>query len=277
MKRLFCLCALVFSGCFKLDPFIYVPVRLEKYTLPAEGKTPEETVSKDRIEEVTISVNDEVKLGAAYVRAAVSPPVGYVLVFHGQGGNVDTHLWRAKRLANIGFDALIFDYRGWGASSNVTPTEEGLAEDAAAARAWFENRIGSGVNRLFYYGNSFGTAVVTPFASKTPPKALVLESGFASLEAFKNDSSQMDFPLGFIATAEWATSKRIRDVKVPVLVMHGTADDYVRKEFSEEIYKNANEPKKLILVEGAVHSGIPEVLGPDYEKVIKEFVVPYLP
>lgn len=264
------------SGCFKLDPFIYVPVRVDAYTLPAEGEVPEETVAPGSIEALSIKVDDEVTLGAALVKAQVQPALGQVLFFHGQGGNVDTHLWRAKRWANMGFDTLIFDYRSWGISTPTTPTEEGLLEDAAAARAWLVNRFG-GDQKLVYYGNSFGTAVATPFAVQSPPRALVLEAGFASIEDFKTDSSQMDFPVSFVGKAAWATSTHIKNVTAPVFVLHGLADDYVRPEFSEKIYANANEPKKLLLVEGAQHSGIPEVLGAEYQNQLLSFVLTYLP
>jgi uncharacterized protein len=268
--------ALGLTGCFKLDPFIYEPERKEAYVLDPEGKYPEETVRKDQIELVSIKVDDEVTLGGAYVKASVQPPRAYVIFFHGKGGNVDTALPRTKRWANLGFDVLVFDYRGWGTSTNVTPSEAGIEQDTRAARAFMLARIGS-PDRLIYYGQSLGTATATQRAELDPPKVLVLESGFASVEEFKRDSTQMDFPQSFISKDGWNTSTRIKNVHAPLLLMHGLADDFVRPEFSQLLFDNANDPKKLVMVEGADHGNIPVVMGAKYGETIKEFIAPHVP
>jgi hypothetical protein len=106
----------------------------------------------------------------------------------------------------------------------------------------------------------------------------VLESTFGSIEEFKRDSTQMDFPVGWVAMDSWATSTRIREVHAPVLLLHGTSDDFVRPEFSKLVYDNANEPKRLILVEGATHGRVPEVLGDGvYVSTITEWVNSRIP
>jgi alpha-beta hydrolase superfamily lysophospholipase len=259
------LCAavlLALTGCFSLDPFLYNPKRTDKYVLEMDGGTPEETVTADRVEQVTIKVDDQVSLGAAYVKGNVQPPRAYVIFFHGQSNHLGTIFDRTKRWSNLGYDVLTFDYRGYGTSTNVTPTEDGILQDTQAVRAWMLQRIGSAnASRLVYYGHSLGSATATQLAEAAAPAALVLESAFASVHDFETDSSGMDFSPGFVAKCRWPTVDRIRNVHVPVLLVHGLADDYVRAEFSKAIFANANEPKELTLVEGAQHSDIPEVMG----------------
>lgn len=274
MRALTIVLLLCLTGCFSLDPFLYTPQRKDAYELDPEGDTPEETVTADRIEPVTIVVNDQVTLGAAYVKGSEQPPKAYVIFFHGKGGSLDTALARTKRWANLGYDVLAFDYRGWGISTNITPTEEGILEDTKAAHAWMRERIGpQNANRLIFYGQSLGSATATQLAEQEAPVKLVLESAFASIHDFETDSSGMDFPIGFIAKARWNTVDRIRNVHVPVLLLHGLADDFVRPEFSEKIFANANEPKQLELVPGAGHSNIPETIGPaNYAKLINDFI-----
>ncbi len=273
--RTFTILALVsLPGCFSLDPFLYTPGRVEKYVLNPEGDSPEETVTADRIEPLTIVVNEQVSLGAAYVKGNVQPPRAYVIFFHGKGGTLDSALPRTKRWANLGYDVLVFDYRGWGASTNLAPTEAGILEDTLAARTWMLERIGpANANRLAFYGQSLGTATVTQLAEKEAPTVLILESAFASIRDFETDSSGMDFPVGFIAKARWNTVDRIRNVHVPVLLVHGLADDFVRPEFSKKIYANANDYKQLELVEGAEHGDIPQKMGgSNYATLINTFI-----
>ena len=274
MRTLMLAAVLALTGCFSLDPFLYTPGRADTYKLDPVGDTPEETVTADRIEPVTITVNEQVTLGAAYLKGNVQPPRAYVIFFHGKGGTLDGALPRAKRWSNLGYDVLVFDYRGWGTSTNVTPTEPGILEDTKAAHAWMNARIGdANKDRLVFYGHSLGTAIVTQLAEQEPPTVLILESAFASIRDFETDSSGMDFPVGFIAHATWDTVGRIHNVHVPLLMVHGLADDFVRPEFSKKVFANANEPKQLELIEGAAHSDIPETMGPaNYAALINGFV-----
>jgi len=262
------------TGCLSVDSAIYGAVREASYELDPRGGSSEETVTADRVEPAWIAVNDKVTLGAAYLKGSVQPPQAYVIFFHGRGGNLDTAFGRAKRWANLGYDVLVFDYRGWGASSDVTPTEEGIMEDSRAARAFLLQRIGdANASRLVYYGQSLGAAIATELAQAQPPSALVLESAFASIQAFVNDDTGMDFPADFISECHWDVAGRIRDVHVPLLLVAGTADETNRAEFSSQIYGNANEPKKLVVVEGAGHGNVPETMGPQqYRELMNGFI-----
>ena len=261
------------AACYSLDPFLYKRTPVERYTLPAEGASPEETVRPEQIEGVDLRVNDRVRLGAAYVKSIQQPPRAYVLYFHGICCNLDLHIDRAKRLANLGYDVLIFDYRGWGTSTNVEPSEPGLLEDSRAALAWLVERTGLPASRLVYYGRSFGSAVATQLAADTPPGALILESPFSSVRGLVEDSSRMDLPVGFLSEGSWDTEGRVRAMEgVPLLLLHGAADDFVRPEFSSFLYSIAHEPKQLVLVEGADHDTVPHRMGEDYHRTLGAFL-----
>ncbi|WP_257453132.1 alpha/beta hydrolase [Archangium lipolyticum] len=267
------LAAVGLGACYSLDPFLYSRERVDHYTLPAEGDTPEETVSPDRIEPVDLVVDAHVRLGAAYVKSAQQPPLGYVLYFHGICCNLDAHIARPKGLSNLGYDVLVFDYRGWGTSTDVEPTEQGLLEDSRAALAWLSARSGLPADRLVYYGRSFGTAVATQLAADKPPAALVLESPFSSVQGLVGDSSNMDLPASFLSEGAWDTEGRLRAMRgVPLLLLHGAEDDFVRPEFSERLYSVAHEPKRLVLVEGADHDDVPLRMGVDYAPTLADFL-----
>jgi hypothetical protein len=261
------------GACYGLDPFLYSRTRVEHYTLPAEGSTPEETVAPEQIEPVELVVDGQVRLGAAYVKATQQPPRAYVLYFHGICCNLNQHIARPKGLANLGYDVLVFDYRGWGTSTDLEPTEPGLLEDSRAALAWLSARAGVPAEHIVYYGRSFGSAVASQLAAHVPPAALVLESPFSSVQGLVRDSSNMDLPGGFFAEGSWDTEGRVRSLQgVPLLLLHGTADDFIRPEFSEHLYSVAREPKQLVLVEGAHHDNVPQQMGVDYARTLGAFL-----
>jgi alpha-beta hydrolase superfamily lysophospholipase len=264
------------SGCgLSLDSFLYTPKTTDAYVFDPVGETPEETVTADRIEPLTITA-EGIELGAVLVRANEPSPRAHLLFFHGKTDHIGLNFDRIKRLSNLGYEVLAFDYRGFGTSTRVTPTEETVLRDSELAREYFVGRIGN-ADRLIYYGHSFGTAFSTQRAEVNPPKVLILESGFASLQAFIDDATGLGLPTPFLAEATWDTEGRLATLNMPVLLLHGTADDYVRSEFSERLYAVANEPKRLELVEGAEHGDVPETMGEAYRTVLHEFVGTHLP
>jgi uncharacterized protein len=268
--------ALAASGCFKLDSFLYTPGRTNQYVLDPNGDSAADTVTPDRIEALTIQESSQISLGAVYVKGNVQPPAAYAIYFHGKGGTLDDNFWRMKRLSNLGYDTLGFDYRGWGMSTNVTPTEAGIDQDSQAVLAFLSSRLGSS-KYIFYYGQSFGTATATQLAASNSPFVLILESAFASIEAFKDNSSLMDFPSGYIASDGWDTVDRVKSIYAPLLLLHGEADTYVSPVFSQQIYANANAPKQLVLVPGADHDDVPQTMGASYATTVNAWVNQYLP
>lgn len=275
-RVLLCMLACLLGGCFQLDPFLYAPERLEQYVFEPRGDSPATTVLPEQIEPLTLRTEDGLTLGAVYVRTREQPPRGYIIFFHGSGPALPGQFEPIKRLCNLGYDVLGVDYRGWGISSNVTPTEEGIARDGRAARAWLVQRAG-GEERIVYYGQSFGAAVATQLAVQHPPGVHILESAFTSIEGMKTDASGMDFPVSFVAKDTWDNMARIGQVRAPVLLLHGLEDDFVRPEFSQQLYARANEPKQLVLVEGAAHVELGRTMGEGYGSLINGFTERYLP
>lgn len=264
-------------GCFKLDPFLYTPQRTDHYDFSPQGKDAESTIEGGQIgEPFFIQVNPEVQIWAVYVLATTQPPRGYGIFFHGKGPHLaaESQLEHVKRLANLGYDVLEIDYRGFGMSTDVAPTEAGIEEDTRAALAWMAARVGK--DRLFYYGHSLGAAVALQRAAIDPPRALVLESAFASIQDFEGDATLMDFPDDYVAWDSWSSSTRIQGIG-RVLILHGLADDFVRPEFSEHLFDYALDPKQLVLVEGADHGTVAPMMGAAYATTIHGWLDRFIP
>ena len=65
----------------------------------------------------------------------------------------------------------------------------------------------------------------------------------------------------------------IKDVKCPVLIIHGTKDSVIPYRHGKELFELANEPKRLVAVEGGDHNTLVNDMGfANYLKVIKDFV-----
>lgn len=75
---------------------------------------------------------------------------------------------------------------------------------------------------------------------------------------------------------ECSTVDSLRRTKLPVLLIHGLADDFVPPEMSEESFEAAAGEKELILVEGAKHGMSYCVDQPRVEAAIAGFVEKYI-
>ena len=100
-----------------------------------------------------------------------------VIVFNGNAG-IGPSARRWPRLPNAEFAVLLFDYRGYGGNPG-SPSEEGLAADARAARRYLAGR--GGKPRIVYFGESLGRGVAVRLAAEQPPSALILRSPFTRL------------------------------------------------------------------------------------------------
>jgi hypothetical protein len=68
----------------------------------------------------------------------------------------------------------------------------------------------------------------------------------------------------------------IKRVHVPVLIVHGKNDSFIKSDYSKLLYDAANEPKHLLLIDGAEHNDVWEVGGETYENSVGKFFEEHL-
>src|SRR6185369_9402362 len=84
-------------------------------------------------ENVWFNSVDGARLNGWFFASQTKPELATVIFFHGNGGNIANVGWLAQRFASHGFNVLIFDYRGYGASDGVAAKELELYADGDAA------------------------------------------------------------------------------------------------------------------------------------------------
>jgi len=221
-------------------PAPYVPG--PEWTLPTNG------------EEVWAPVANGERVHGWYIRAVSRPAIATVLYCHGNGGNLSNVAWVARDLAKLGFDTMVFDYRGYGRSEGRLTDEWGLYADTDAVYDHLVRVRGAPANRLVLYGQSLGTTAAIDVASRRPCGALIVESGLSSA----SDMGAVSFPwlprrLHFLARNRFESARKIAGVKCPVMVTHGTNDPVIPVDQGRKLYEAARDPKRLVIVEGGDH------------------------
>ncbi len=224
------------------------------------------------VEPVTFETTDGLGLSGWFVAASGPSPHVTVLVFNGNAGNRAHRGPLAAALHRHGLQVLLVDYRGYGGNPG-TPTENGLAADSRAARAYLAGRPDVDLSRLVYFGESLGTAVAVDLAVEHPPAALVLRSPFTSMA----DVGQHHYPLlpvRLLLRDRFAAIDRIRRIRVPLLVIAGGRDRIVPIDHSRRLYEAAVAPKTLLVLPDADHNDDALLAGDEMIRAIVRFLQP---
>ena len=60
-------------------------------------------------------------------------------------------------LLSLGYYVLALDYRGYGDSTNIKPSEDSVVSDARAALDWLTNKLGDKA-KIIVWGHSLGSS-----------------------------------------------------------------------------------------------------------------------
>ncbi len=185
-----------------------------------------------------------------------------LLYLHGARWNLNASAFRFERMARLGFSVLAIDYRGFGESTSLLPSEQTVRKDAIAAMAELARREKDPALR-FLYGHSLGGAIAIDLAVQKgiPDYAgVVVESGFTRVEDMLRTLDWGWIPgASLLVTQSFNSQKRLPRLKRPILFIHGQADRTVPHKMSDSLYsaaKNVPEPlRRLVKINGVSHTG----------------------
>ena len=200
------------------------------------------------VEVITLNAADGTELAGWY--QPPRPGLPTLLYFHGNAGNISERASRFQQIVGSGFGFLAMSYRGYPGSGG-SPSEAALVSDGADAFDWLAAKGGP----IVIYGESLGTGVATEVAAERQGQALILEAPYAA--ALDIAAATYPWaPVGLLMRDPFLSREHIQQVAVPVLIIHGTADQVIPVEQGEKLFEFAHEPKKLAIIEGATHSDL---------------------
>ncbi len=212
-------------------------------------------------EDVFITAVDGSRLHGWWLPAK-GTSLGSVLHLHGNAANVSNHLPLVAWLPAAGFDVLMLDYRGFGRSQG-RPTLDGVVDDAAAALAYLRTRPGVDGRRLVVLGQSLGGATALRLLARDSDgvRLAVIEAAFASYRGIARDAARQSVvlaPLAPIATpmlpgAQADPVAALNGLRVPLLIVHGTADEVIPFRHGEQLAAAAPAGTQFVRVDGARH------------------------
>lgn len=229
-------------------------------------------VGLSRVEDVTFTTTDGVRLSGWFVPADSGAARFTLLMFNGNAGHRGFRAPVATAFAQRGIATLLFDYRGYGDNAG-RPTEAGLARDAQAALLFLRTRPDVDTGRIVYLGESLGAAVALRLATETPPPpfALILRSPFTSLA----DVGRYHYPflpVRWMLRDRYPSIERARSLASPTLVIAGDRDRVIPFGHSERLYAAIPAHKRFVTIAGADHNDEALFVGTELMEAVLAFL-----
>lgn len=215
-------------------------------------------------------------------------PKGLVLLFHGYAACKADLIGEAKAFHDLGYAALLVDFRGSG-GSNGSDTTIGVreAEDVCLAAEFARSRWGE-LPQIFY-GQSMGSAALLRAVAVhgERPVAVIMECPFDRLLAtVGNRFHAMGLPAfpGAHLLLFWGgvqqgfngfrhnPAEYAAQVSCPVLHLHGADDPRVTREQAQAVFDNLAGEKQMELFDGVGHTAYLLEQPERWRRVVGEFL-----
>ncbi|MBX3501867.1 MAG: alpha/beta fold hydrolase [Alphaproteobacteria bacterium] len=234
--------------------FIGVPALEHHFTFRPRAAT-YEWRAPSGAEDVFFDSAPGVKLHAWYWRADKERPAPVTVLYaHGNAGHVQRFSPAAAHIASLGFDVLLYDYRGYGRSEGKSEDEKTLFADGRAAMEYLVRARGVPAESIAHYGYSLGSAVSAELAVSQPCRAAILVAPLASVSAQVSAMYPwVPEPFHALTRSRFDTVGKIGRARCPVMVVHGDRDQIISVEQGRAVYEAAREPKRLMIIPGATH------------------------
>jgi uncharacterized protein len=221
-------------------------------------------IPRERAEELWFETDDGEILYGWYCRSA--NPIASALYCHGNTGNLSNTAHVMPYLLDAGINVLLFDYRGFGRSTG-SPSLSGIIDDGVTAARLHEQLRPKNLPSILY-GYSLGGAIAAQIIRRHPFDGLILQSTFTNLP----DIARVTFPrvpLHLIRGRLFDTIEVVRNLTVPVLIIHGRTDEVCPFWMAQQLHDVCGaSSKKLILVDGGLHKDL--FARPDAQKLVTE-------
>jgi pimeloyl-ACP methyl ester carboxylesterase len=203
-----------------------------------------------------------------------------VLYSHGNAEDLGMMYRRMKEIAKaLGVNVMAYDYPGYGLSTpQCKPTEKLCYQAIETSYSYLVNVMKIPYSNIVLYGRSLGTGPSCYLANKTslegkPVGGIILHSPYLSIYRIVVDSNA----LGMIGDM-FQSYKRAKDIRCPVLVIHGYEDKVVPFWHGDELLRTFPPEfrAKPFFVERMGHNNIESRCRDEYVSQITAFLQNYV-
>ena len=109
--------------------------------------------------------------------------------------------------------------------------------------------------KTILYGESLGCGLAVKLSTETAFNATILEAPYTSIADIAS-RHYWYLPAKLLVLDRFDIFSMIKNIKSPLLVIHGEKDNVININFGKKVFKSAPEPKKAIFVKNAGHNNL---------------------
>ncbi len=204
-------------------------------------------------EEIFFDTPNDGRINALRFRSSNSK--GVIFYSHGNSRSLDDWGWVHKDFIPKGYDLVIYDFRTFGKSTGKM-TEQNLYSDARHILNYLIKHYAS--DEIVIYGRSLGASIASQMATEFDCKCLILETPFSSMLSMVHASTPF-LPAKVILRYKFNNRRKMRILKCPVHIFHGTKDELIPLRHSKRLKQvNSHPESTLTIVENANHNNVSE-------------------
>ncbi|MEH1863914.1 MAG: alpha/beta hydrolase [Nostoc sp.] len=216
---------------------------------------------QDNPEIIKLKSGENTNISARYL---LNNQANYTILYaHGNSEDLGDIKQILEKLHAWGFSVFAYDYRGYGTSQGKA-TESHAYEDINSAYNYLTENLKIPPEKIIVLGRSVGGGSAVNLATRKPIAGLILESSFIS--AF-----QVIVPFRILPFDKFPNMDNIKQVKCPILVIHGEADDIIPFAHGEKLFNAAISPKLYLWIKEANHNDLFWVAEKKYQKALQQF------
>ena len=216
--------------------------------LPSENNYLDDQIDFN-FKEVFIDVEKKLKLKSWLIENDLKNKKTLVF-FHGNAGNLSNRIYKLNQLSKLDLNIIILAWRSFSGNEGE-PSEQNLYNDAKKTIEWLNSR-GVKNKNMILYGESLGTGIAVELGQINEFGGIILESPFTSMtNAAKNIYPWL--PVKYLLKDKYDSEKKIKNIKIPILIMHGKKDNIVPFKMGKKLYDLANNPKFFYFTENDDH------------------------
>ncbi|CAK0847458.1 unnamed protein product [Prorocentrum cordatum] len=158
-----------------------------------------------------------------------------LLFSHGNAEDLGMIIQYFREVSHIlEVNIFAYEYTGYGMSTGE-PHEQAPFYETQAAFKYLRDIIGIPWQEVVLYGRSIGSGPTIYLAAKTAVRAMVLQSPLCSIYRVAM-GSKVALPFDMFPNID-----RIREVKCPTYIVHGTKDEIIPFSHAEDLVKNCRQ------------------------------------
>lgn len=204
-----------------------------------------------------------------------NPQAPTLLYLHGTFRSLYKNHPKMEALRDAGFSVLAVDYRGWGDSEPIIPSEESILADTDVAWSELVRRQPDPKKRVIF-GHSMGGGVAIDLASRkhylTDYGALIVESTFTSLPDVAAAVGSIGVVASWITRQRFYSDRKIGQVDAPILMLHGDRDKTVPVELGRKLRDAARPGVRWVEISGGSHSWLHRDAPGIYREAVKSII-----